>query len=112
MDYFFYVSWCLCKSQDSAGCNDGWNLFCDALFLTKLCLSFSRDAGRGGARPFFDQPSSYEGGNRRNFDSDRTQDEPNLTVFVGNLPLTAVQGDIDAIFASLKVSFIQACAGL
>ncbi|KAI1292092.1 Eukaryotic translation initiation factor 4H [Halotydeus destructor] len=61
---------------------------------------------RGNGRPFYDQPpqGSFGGsGGRSNFGDRGGDSEQNLTVFVGNLPRTAVQGDIDTIFSSLKV---------
>ena len=33
--------------------------------------------------------------------------EPPFTAYVGNLPTTIVQGDVDAIFAEQKVSLIK-----
>lgn len=84
--------------------------------------SEQRGGGSGGAsagskRSFFDQPSSFGGGERGDRGdrggggfgngSDRGGDrreEQQLTVFVGNLPLSAVQGDIDQIFSTLTVS--------
>ena len=35
--------------------------------------------------------------------------EPPFTAYVGNLPTTIVQGDVDAIFAEQKVSPIKVC---
>lgn len=36
--------------------------------------------------------------------------EPPFTAYVGNLPTTIVQGDVDAIFAEQKVSLIKVCS--
>lgn len=69
-------------------------------------------SGGGSGRPFFDQqPASFgsdRGGggggyNGNDRGGDRQRDEQQLTVFVGNLPQSAVQGDIDQIFSTLKV---------
>lgn len=62
-----------------------------------------RDRGApGGGKPFYDQ-NSY-GSYGYNNDRSENQYEVPFTVFVGNLPNTTVQGDIDMIFKNLKVN--------
>ena len=75
--------------------------------LTKIRIYVNCRERVGNNRPFFDQPSSYGGQRSNDRFNDRDQDDRNLTVFVGNLPLTAIQGDIDNIFQSLKVGYMR-----
>jgi hypothetical protein len=58
-----------------------------------LLSSYGRDGGYGGGR----RPPT--GGDKR------IPDEPPYKAFVGNLPEGLVQGDLDAIFSTCKVSF-------
>ena len=62
---------------------------------------------RGGGGGGYDRDQGY-GGNRGgagNYSNEKPfPTEPPYTVFVGNLPMETVQGDVDHIFSELPVS--------
>lgn len=61
-----------------------------------------RERGGPGGKQFYDHNSFGSYG--YNNDRSDTQYEVPYTVFVGNLPISTVQGDIDLIFRNLKVN--------